>query len=159
MSGEDQVFSPIGAVMVHQDSHVPGDITLSWGRWAFFSGASGGVSPLSGRGAFLYGSFQLRSPLLLGSLTYGGLSKSPVSTHGKHTSLPNGRGQAAPSLCLSSLQLLSPLAQMEGLVQESQHRDCSKVRGESRKKQGGKLSNRHNQKVGTTPKSHQLMNG
>ena len=59
---------------------------------------------LTGR-CFLVWLLPTRAPL------YGGLRKAPLSTRGKHTSWPNDGGQAAPSLCLSSRQLESPLAQ------------------------------------------------
>ena len=48
-----------------------------------------------------------------------------------------------------------------GSIQESQHPNCRECRGDSRKKltEGWKLFSHHNEKVETTQKSHQLMDG
>jgi len=73
-----------------------------------------------------------------------------VSTRGKHTSLPNGGGQAAPSLCLSSLQHLLKW-------RARSRRSASKLQQVQRRKQknqneGQKLSNHSQPKSGNNSK-------
>ena len=135
----DKPFLPRGAVMARQDCHVPEDMTLSWGRRSFFRGAAGSlrISWCPGARHRLAPSSP-RPPCCQTPLARRGFCETPESTHGKHTSLPNGGGQAAPSLSPSNFYLLLLRGRM---VQESQHPNCRKCGAESRQNKKQKDGN------------------